>query len=106
MDLKEYISSVILQIAEGVKEAQEKTEELGIIINPESYISKDNNALIEDNTSSDRRRVQMIEFDITLNTENYDLSDIKTSENGHVKFTLPICLPCTKIIDGKIKIEK
>ena len=68
MDLKDYISSVILQIAEGVEEAQVKTEELGIIIIPDSYISKDNTALIEDNTSSVIRRVQMIELYITLNT--------------------------------------
>ena len=36
MELKEFVTETLMQIIEGIKDAQEKSSELGAIINPRS----------------------------------------------------------------------
>lgn len=39
MELKDFVKETLLQITQGIKEAQEATEEYGSVINPSSYNS-------------------------------------------------------------------
>ena len=40
MELKDFVKETLLQITQGIKEAQEATEEYGSVINPSSYNSE------------------------------------------------------------------
>ena len=51
MDIKEFVSEAILQIAQGIKEASEKCQEnqLDVIVNPNVTIGSDNGVCIPKN---------------------------------------------------------
>lgn len=74
MELKEFISSTLVEIAEGVKEAQKRYEELGGVVNP-SNISIDKGLCSPGGNAHgfiDRNyNLSNIEFEVTL-AENID----------------------------------
>ena len=65
MELKDFVKETLLQITQGIKEAQEATEEYGSVINPSSYNSG----------------------------ENYNHATIKNVSVTNIKFTIPAVFP-------------
>lgn len=74
MDIKEFVSEAILQIAQGIKEASEKCQEnqLDVIVNPNVTIGSDNCAGIPKNPERYQisRRIQMVDMDIAVTVQN------------------------------------
>lgn len=74
MDIKEFVSEAILQIAQGIKEASEKCQEnqLDVIVNPNVTIGSDNGACIPINPEQYKisRRIQMVDMDIAVTVQN------------------------------------
>ena len=62
MDLKDFVTETLMQIIEGIKDAQEKSSELGAIINPRSITGSSLSAIVKDRTHS----VQEIGFEVAL----------------------------------------
>lgn len=116
MELKEYISQTIYEIAQGVIEASQKCAELGAIVNPAEtvgengsyYVPKDK---IKGHTAVERR-VQQIHMDVLISVTESSMLDstlkasIKvlgadvngktegnTVNSNRVSFDIPVCLP-------------
>ena len=74
MDIKEFVSVAIMQIAQGIKEASEKCQEnqLDVIVNPNVTIGSDNGAGIPKNPEQYQisRRIQMVDMDIAVTVQN------------------------------------
>ena len=62
MELKDFVTETLMQIIEGIKDAQEKSSELGAIINPRSITGSTLSAVVKDRTHS----VQEIGFEVAL----------------------------------------
>lgn len=62
MELKEFISNTLMQIIEGMKDAQVRSSDLGAIINPRSISGSSLSAKVKDKTHS----VQEIGFEVAL----------------------------------------
>ena len=64
MELKDFVKETLLQITQGIKEAQEATEEYGSVINPSSYNSGENynHATIKNK----KYPIQDVEFEVAL----------------------------------------
>lgn len=116
MELNEFISETILQIASGIKNAQDKTKDLDVIVNPNKTIGQNGEFWVPRLKNIDsyniERRVQSIEMDISLTVTEKDTESIgggigisvlgikadstgtkESSTQNRVKFTIPICLP-------------
>ena len=117
MDLKDFISETIQQISLGVKDAMEKCQEMDVIVNPDITIGSDGDYYVpEKKNVAMQRRVQVIDMDIsvvvTAGTENNIGGKIgismlgvsgtskemdNTSNTNRVKFSIPVCLPVSKV---------
>lgn len=120
MELKDYISETIKQIALGITAAQKNVEELDIIINPNISIGERGEYFVPKSKNLEnynlQRRVQNIEMDISLNVTESETNSIggkvgvsvfgvgadscgskEQSNQNRVKFSIPICLPSTKV---------
>lgn len=114
MELKDFITETLVQMMEGVKNAQKKAEEFGAIVNPESlggdsYIEVGNNQVA---------RIQEIEFEVALTETsetgthkgigvafsgigakgNKDKNEQNISYNK-IRFNVPIALPFVSCTD-------
>lgn len=117
MELKDFISETIQQISLGVKDAMEKCQDMDVIVNPDITIGTDGDYYIpEKKNIAMQRRVQVIDMDIsvvvTASTENNIGGKIgismlgvsgtskemdNTSNTNRVKFSIPVCLPISKV---------
>ena len=74
MDIKEFVSEAIMQIAQGIKEASEKCQEnqLDVIVNPNVTIGSNNGAGIPKNPEKFQisRRIQKVDMDIAVTVQN------------------------------------
>lgn len=66
MELKEFVSQSITQIFEGVKDAQEKTNELGGSVSPKIIAPQRDNPVILG--INHKQAVILVDFDVSLNT--------------------------------------
>lgn len=110
MELKDFVKETLLQITQGVKEAQEATAEYGGVINPSSYNSGEtyNHATIKNK----KYPIQDVEFEVALtaSTEEGNKSGIgvafgafaiggnknsgeKSVSVTNIKFTIPAVFP-------------
>ncbi|MEJ8591487.1 hypothetical protein JSO54_09595 [Riemerella anatipestifer] len=67
MELKEFISETLLQITQGVCEAQKQTKELGGVVNP-SEVYSDN--FVKASIKDQQRIVQIIDFEVGLTSSS------------------------------------
>lgn len=122
MELKDFISSAIYEIASGVADATKKCKDLGVVINPNITTGSQGDYCIPKNPENViiQRRVQIIEMDIavvvTQSTQKngegrVNMSVISvggdickensTVKENRVRFSLPVCLPVTDVLrDG------
>lgn len=120
MELKDFISETIYQIATGVKESMKKCKDLDIIVNPNISIVSDNDAYIPQDPSRHEicRRIMPIEMDVSVaiskSSENSAGGKIgisvfgvggstkdtdNTMNTNRIKFTVPVSLPVTEMQD-------
>lgn len=111
MDLKDFVSETIVQISQGLIEAQEKAKDLGTVINPPLF-TKPDDIIVKDNYGNTDQAAQFIDFDICLTVENANNSEAKgkisifscslgggesSSVNignmNRIKFTIPVVFP-------------
>lgn len=116
MDLKEFISQTIREIAEGVQAASEQCSDLGVIVNPAVTIGEDGEFYIPREifkaSSPVERRVQQIHMDVLVSVAETSTLDSKvkasikvfganiigktegnTVNSNRVCFDIPVCLP-------------
>ena len=119
MELRDYISETLVQISEGISDAMHKLEGKGVIVNPNSTFHSDGQFWIgkHQEHACVSRRVQEIEMNITTivmeSTEGQGgaklnvgvlnvgggVKDIGSEQKSNtIKFSIPVCLPCTNII--------
>jgi hypothetical protein len=71
MELKEFISDVLVAIMEGINSVEQKATGQGAIINPREYRQRPGNYEIDERVPMDAyNKVQNIEFDVALTVEN------------------------------------
>ena len=106
MELKEFISETLIQIIEGVTDAQKKTEKSGAIINP-AYTKNQ-----EQKITSHYPYIGLVDFEVALtNTDEkggkvgigvwfanvgagaQHKTDVKSLAVNNVKFSVPLILP-------------
>jgi hypothetical protein len=119
MELKDYISETIQQIVIGITDAQTAVEGMDVIINPDKTIGEKGNFWVPMKDSMElriERRVQVIEMDILIGVLESDKNSIggkvginvfgfgantegqiENTNQNRVKFSIPICLPVTKV---------
>lgn len=117
MELKEFISETIQQISLSVTDAMNKCSELDVIVNPDITVGEDGNFFVPNKGNySMERRVQILDMDIAITVTNASetsgggkigvsifgasINSSGKSENtnvSRVKFSIPVCLPTTKI---------
>ena len=114
MELKEFITNVLLDIAEGVKEAQGKGMELGAVISP-------NYKQTGYEMSYESKPIRIVEFEVELSTETMNggrgigvslanVASFKLDDNGgqrknnatKIKFDVPIVLPTPEKKMGQV----
>ncbi len=120
MDLKHFVTETIVQICEGVHEANEKLKGSGGIVNPQHVVGTDDDPkkskvygyLIEDGQRSMRKAVHLVEFDVAVHaTEGSEQkvggglvvatfglgahakSDLASGSQSRVQFHVPVVLP-------------
>ena len=113
MELQEFISSTLVQLIEGIVQAQEFAESRGAEIFPEEGFPSDFEKMSR--TSKTKRLVNIIEFDVAVVVvENKSLSggigvmvpewnlgyrasmDAGKSVVNRIKFSIPLILPSQK----------
>ena len=120
MELKEYVCQTIVQICQGVKEAQKECAEMGAIVNPAAFVYKDGDCYIPTklNQAGVERRVQLIEIDAMLTESSSDTGgghlglgvsfmgvkiggeqSTGNSSTNHVHFSVPVALPSVEVED-------
>ncbi|WP_018463672.1 hypothetical protein [Segatella paludivivens] len=120
MELKDFISETIYQIATGVKESMEKCKDLDIIVNPNIYQQSNNELYIPEDPSRHGicRRITPIEIDVSVAISNSSENsaggkigisvfgvggNIKDTDNtmntNRIKFSVPVSLPVTEMQD-------
>lgn len=118
MELKEFISETIQQISLGVKDAMEKCSELDVIVNPDVTVGSNGDYFVPQKEIgvAMQRRVQVIDMDIAITvTESqgnaatgkigvsiFSISGEtkggkNTSNESRVRFSIPVCLPVSKV---------
>lgn len=118
MELKDFISNSIEQISLGILEASEKCNTYDVIVNPDITIGAQGDFCIPKTPKhvSIQRRVQLIEMDIAVTVIESEEENIEgkvgisligvggnsqegksVSNENRVKFSIPVCLPTTKI---------
>ena len=117
MELKDFISETIQQLSLGVKDAMEKCQEMDVIVNPDITIGSDGDYYVSEKKNvAMQRRVQVIDMDISIVVTSSAESNIggkigvsmlgvsgtskeidNTSNTNRVKFSIPVCLPISKV---------
>jgi hypothetical protein len=119
VDLKEFVSETLVSIVTGIKDAQEKTRNLGASVNPGGLMRK--SEAVSDNSTWDNRNnnfSQPVTFDIAITAEDSakggakvkvlsgilggDISGEKGSKNvlaSRIQFTVPVLFPSENIED-------
>lgn len=119
MDLKEFVSETLVSIVTGIKDAQEKTRNLGASVNPGGLMRK--SEAVSDNSTWDNRNnnfSQPVTFDIAITAEDSakggakvkvlsgilggDIGGEKGSKNvlaSRIQFTVPVLFPSENIED-------
>jgi len=125
MDLKEFVSETLVSIVEGVKEAQDRTQELDSFVNPGGLMRNVQN--VADNQVWDNRTnnfAQQVTFDVAVTAEDSskggakikvlsgilggDIGGEKGNKNSiasRVQFTVPVLLPSHDIDDPKARYK-
>jgi len=126
MDLKEFVSETLVSIVDGIKDAQDKSGELGAAINPGGLMrnttSVENNAVWD---NRDNNYAQPVTFDIAITAEDSahggakvkvlsgifggELGGEKGSKNvlaSRVQFSVPVLFPTEKIDDPEARERK
>ena len=115
MELKEFITQTLININQGIIDAQEQTKESGIVINPKNIKKRDNNIYEVYNGYS--APIQEIEFNIVVNVTEGKDSKIavgaftgmlsggvsNTNQNNNstqttIKFNLPVQFPSNDLL--------
>ena len=114
MELKNFIKETLVQITQGVKEAQEETKEMGTHINPSGLI--ENNQL-KFGYNDEFTSVQKIKMSVAIaTTEGADVKagvglihvlslgvsskvEEKTAIENRIEFEIPICLPVSMVTE-------
>lgn len=120
MELKDFISNTIEQISLGIIQASEKCSSLGVIVNPDVTVGSNGDFVIPKKPEriNLQRRVQLLDMDIAIVvTESEEGkvdgkigvsfigvgADMKkgksTANESRVKFSIPVCLPITSVIE-------
>lgn len=117
MELKDFISETILQIASGVMDAKEKCKELDVIVNPDLTVGANNAYYVPNKgTYPVERRVQIINMDICVTVSESENNGIEgkvgikifgigansteskgSTNESRVRFSIPVCLPVSKV---------
>ena len=117
MELKDFISETIVQIATGVTDAIEKCSEKNVIVNPDITIGENGEFWVPSKGSYRiSRRVQQVEMDVCVTvseSENNGIdakvrisvfgieansTGIKSNTNEtRIRFSIPVCLPVSKV---------
>jgi hypothetical protein len=126
MDLKDFVSKTLISIVDGVKVAQEKSQDLGASINPGGLMrnttSVDNNAIWD---NRDNNYAQPVSFDIAITAEDSaqggakvkvlsalfggEIGGEKGSKNvlaSRVQFAVPVLFPTKEIDDPEARVPK
>lgn len=112
MDLKDFIKQTLIEITNGVKEAQEEIKDSGAYINPEGFHSGEN---LRSGYGGEYRHVQKVKMSVGVNVvENSEMkggagiisvlslgvsgkvSDVNSVTN-RIEFEIPISLPVMDI---------
>ncbi|WP_299108615.1 hypothetical protein [uncultured Tenacibaculum sp.] len=112
MELKKFIKQTLIEITNGVKEAQEEIKDSGAYINPEGFHSGEN---LQSGYRGEYRHIQKIKMSVGVNVvENSEIkggagiisvfslglngkvSDVNTVTNK-IEFEIPISLPVMDI---------
>ena len=126
MDLKEFVSETLVSIVGGIKDAQEKTKELGASVNPGGLMRK--SEAVSDNSTWDNRNnnfSQPVAFDIAITAEDSakggarvkvlsgilggDIGGEKGSKNvlaSRIQFAVPVLFPSEDIDDPAARTVK
>lgn len=115
MELKEFITQTLININQGIIDAQEQTKESGIVINPKNIKKRDSNIYEVYNGNS--APIQEIEFNIVVNVTEGKDSKIavgaftgmlsggvsNTNQNNSstqttIKFNLPVQFPSNDLL--------
>lgn len=116
MNLDDFVSETIFQIAKGVADAAERCNELGAVVNPSVTCGKgDNMYILRHGNVNMERRVQIIKMEVSVSvTETSEvegqvkagISVLGSKVNGKtegetqnvnkVSFQIPVCLPNPK----------
>lgn len=115
MELKEFITQTLININQGIIDAQEQTKESGIVINPKNIKKRDSNIFEVCNGNS--APIQEIEFNIVVNVTEGKDSKIavgaftgmlsggvsNTNQNNSstqttIKFNLPVKFPSNDLL--------
>lgn len=109
MELKEFVTTTLVQITEGVKDAQEQLKDSGVLINPRSAATVN---AVSDTDTRNLRMIQSVKMDIAITvSENVKgkagigiaasvfkvgASNEEGSSNSHtsrIEFDIPISFP-------------
>jgi len=126
VDLKEFVSETLISIVSGIKDAQEKTDELGALVNPGGL--NRNISSVADNSIWDNRTnnyARPVAFDIAITAEDSanagakvkvlsgifggDLGGEKGSKNvlaSRIQFSVPVLFPASDIGDPEARTAK
>jgi len=120
MDLKEFITQTLSQIAEGIADADESVSKFGGAVNPRDVIANKTGEgpygyYAEDSKGSYRRGVESIDFDVVVSVEegketkggigihvgaiglgSAGKSDHSNSSESRIKFRVPMLFPISK----------
>lgn len=120
MELKDFISETILQIAIGVMDAAKKCKEIDVIVNPEITVGPEGGRYIpkEKKLYKMERRVQQVDMDICVTVSESENTAIgakvgisvlafaanstgnaSSTNVNRVSFSIPVCLPVSKEFD-------
>lgn len=119
MELKDYISETIKQIVIGISDAKTAVEGMDVIINPDKTVGEKGEFWVPLKDSMSlriERRVQLIEMEIQIGLSESDTTSVggkvgisvfsfgansegqkENTNQNRVKFSIPICLPVTKV---------
>ena len=126
MELKEFVSETLISIVSGIKDAQEKSEILGALINPgglnRNISSVENNAIWDNRTNN---YAQPVSFDVAITAEDSantggkvkvlsgifggDIGGEKGTKNvlaSRIQFSVPVLFPASNIGDPEARTPK
>lgn len=114
MELSEFVKETLLQLIDGVQNAQDETQDSDAVINPRMV--SDTDKLLTTIVRDESRLVQLVEFEVGLTSADLQSSkkgigvmlgglgiDGGVSKSGtqstvtHIRFNIPIVLPS---VDG------